>query len=126
MLEIGGSIDIKVLLDNYEAVRALQNGRTNSSHAEVVNSWELRKIRPATEVYWVPGHSSIPGNERADAMAKVFLALNDREGIIPGPDCIWEETHEVLTFVAPKHQVNIRVQKLADNWWCWYNGVHLV
>ena len=116
-LEIGGSIDIKVLLDNQEAVRALQNGKTNSSQVEVMNFWELRKTRPSIEVYWVPGHSGIPGNEKADAMAKAILTSNNLDGNIPGPECIWEETHEVLTFAALKRQVNIRVQKLAEECW---------
>lgn len=82
-----------------------------------MNFWEPRKTRPAIEVYWVPGHSGIPGNEKADTMAKVFLASNNQDGNIPGPECIWEETLEVLTFAALKRQVNIRVQRLAEEWW---------
>ena len=49
-LEVGGNTDIKILLDNQEAIRALETGRTNSSQVEVMNFWELCKTRPAIEV----------------------------------------------------------------------------
>ncbi|KAM4062538.1 RNase H domain-containing protein [Hirsutella rhossiliensis] len=43
----------------------------------------LATAHGATEVRWIPGHTSIPGNEQADALAKAGTSQPEPAGAVP-------------------------------------------
>lgn len=64
---------VKVLLDNPNAARAIQIGRSKLSQAVVDKFTTLAGRLLSVEVPWIPGHSGIIRNEQADKLAKVAL-----------------------------------------------------
>ena len=116
-LEIGDGIGIKVLLDNQEAAEALKSGRTSSSLQAVWKFKQLCSPHPTVEVRWIPGHSGIYGNEKADKLAKRALATITRDRNPPTSEDICSEHQNIFTFAALKRQVTISTQKLVEEWW---------
>ena len=75
---------VSIYTDSQAAIKALQNPKINS--ALTLKCWQaLEEISTANQVNvtWVPGHSGIIGNERADELAKQG-ALTSTE-LIPEP-----------------------------------------
>lgn len=78
--------DLWVFLDNLEVAMRLLSKSTGSSQSIfdsfciAAHAWQQRERLPHTQpgavrVRWVPGHSSVPGNEEADQAAKAGAAL---------------------------------------------------
>lgn len=62
---------ISIYTDSQAALKALSSPKTNS--ALTLKCWESLNIvsnRNKIKMTWVPVHSDIPGNEKADALAK--------------------------------------------------------
>lgn len=116
-LEFGDSAGIKVLLDNQEAVEALESGRTNSSIEKVRIFKDLCGTHPMVEVRWIPGHQGIKGNEKSDMLAKRALASYARQINTSTTDHAIGGRQNILTMAALKRQVSIRSQTLAEEWW---------
>ncbi|KAI0993871.1 hypothetical protein K3495_g14313, partial [Podosphaera aphanis] len=100
-IRVAGTNPIKVLLDNSEAAQALRSDCQRHQ---------------AVEIRWIPGHSGIVGNEKADKMAKV--ALNDL------PDDATNATHSAevnrslkYTFASPNRFARERADDLVSSWW---------
>ena len=116
-LEVRESTGIKVLLDNQEAAEALESGRTTSSLQAVRKFKEMRNTHPTIEVRWIPRHSGINGNEKADMLAKRALATNTRNRNSATSEHVCSEHQNIFTLAALKRQVTIGTQKLAEEWW---------
>ena len=79
-IRVAGTNPIKVLLDNSEAAQALRSGRSRSFQG-IVDRFVLDCQRHrSVEIRWIPGHSGIEGNEKADELAK--SALKDRQSLL--------------------------------------------
>jgi len=60
-----------VQVDNSDALKALQSAKTTSSPVtETKSALKRLSVFNSVRLLWVPGHSNIPGNEMADALAK--------------------------------------------------------
>jgi ribonuclease HI len=75
--------EIIVCLDNLAAATCLQGTPSDSSQERFLNFQDLATSHGATQVRWIPGHTSIPGNEQADALAKTGSALPEPPDAIP-------------------------------------------
>lgn len=75
----GDSTSIKLLFDNQGIVELLKCGRTNFSLQGVKKFKELCSTYPAIVMHWIPGCSSIHGNEKFDMLAKRALATDTRD-----------------------------------------------
>ena len=96
-----------VLVDNQAAVRALSSGVSSSSSHRARLFRSMTKLSPfPVEVRWVPGHKGIPGNERADRLAKA--ALRD----LAGMDTETPRSHACQARLARQ-----RHQDLVAKWW---------
>lgn len=67
--------DIVVCLDNLAADTCLQGTVSGSSQVVFLEFQALALTHGATQVRWIPGHTSIPGNEQADVLAKAGSSL---------------------------------------------------
>lgn len=101
-----GEENIFVLLDNQAAVGALKTGRTSSSIKLTQSFYEVAQVSQA-EVRWVPGHSSIAGNEEADAEAR--SALNRLPSRVCQP--------RNITLAYLRRLMQQRRQQSVDEWW---------
>ena len=102
-----------ILLDNQAAVRALDQGRSNSSQAAVDKFSSLRHNR-LVEIHWIPGHVGIQGNEEADKLAKLAVRdLRDKSLTSASPN----RDEQSLTFAALGRLVKMRSQELVEEWW---------
>jgi len=62
---------IAICSDSQAVLRALQSAKTTSSLvAETKSALKRLSVFNSVRLLWVPGHSNIPGNEVADALAK--------------------------------------------------------
>ena len=112
-LAVGEGFPVSILLDNQAAVRALEQGRSNSSQTVVDKFSSLRHNR-RVEIHWIPGHVGIQGNEEADKLAKSALGdLNDQSLTSASPN----GDEQILTFAALGRLVKMRSQKLVEEWW---------
>ena len=76
-LTVGEDLTIRIILVNQAAARALERGKSISSHA-VVDKLSLLRQNKRVEIRWVPGHVGIKGNEEAGELAKSALrSLNN-------------------------------------------------
>jgi ribonuclease HI len=68
--------DIEIYTDNQGALQTLRNPRQSSGQylvTEIVSEWEKRKASNkgrTLNLYWIPGHIGVSGNELADVKAK--------------------------------------------------------
>ena len=65
--------DVVIFSDSQSALQAIQNWDSSStSVTEIIKKIHSIKTQHKIEVYlqWIPGHSEIPGNEKADTLAK--------------------------------------------------------
>ena len=69
---------VVVHTDSMAAVQILTSRRPRSYHRTVQETWDAasRLRRPVT-LHWVPSHTGIPGNDRADALAATATRLPD-------------------------------------------------
>lgn len=113
-LEKADGCPIKVLLDNCTAARALQTGRTKSSQAAVETFTGLvRRVR-SVEIRWIPAHSGITGNEKADRLAKE--ALRNRSAEI-ATDLSKTRDGIKYTFAALTRFAMQRCGEVVESWW---------
>jgi ribonuclease HI len=82
-LEDSATQDIIVCLDNLAAATCLRGTPSDSSQDVFLEFQALAASHRATQVRWVPGHTDIPGNERADKLAKAASLLPEPEGTRP-------------------------------------------
>ncbi|XP_044721803.1 RNase H domain-containing protein [Hirsutella rhossiliensis] len=69
-LSLPAADQIVVCLDNLAVATCLQGMPSDSSQKEFLEFQALAAEHGATEIRWIPGHTNIPGNEQADALAK--------------------------------------------------------
>ncbi|RKK75713.1 hypothetical protein BFJ68_g18084 [Fusarium oxysporum] len=74
---------IFICLDNLAAATCLRGTPSDSSQDVFLEFQALAASHGATQILWVPGHSSIPGNEQADKLAKAASSLLEPEGALP-------------------------------------------
>lgn len=74
---------IIVCLDNLAAATCLHGTASDSSQAVFLEFQALAATHGATHVRWIPGHTSIPGNEQADALAKMGCTLPELPDATP-------------------------------------------
>lgn len=92
-----------VCLDNTSVITGLEGGTVNSSQAEFITFSTLRKSHPI-EIKWCPGHKNIPGNERADQLAKEGTEQPPPPGAHP-------------TLAAVRAMAKARPRKDFSIWW---------
>jgi ribonuclease HI len=76
------SQNIFICLDNLAAATCLQGTPSDSSQGIVLDFRALAASHRATQVRLVPGHTDIPGNERADKLAKAASLLPEPEAAL--------------------------------------------
>ncbi|MBD2358785.1 hypothetical protein H6G41_30020 [Tolypothrix sp. FACHB-123] len=74
---------IIVCLDNIAAARCLRGKPSDSSQDIFIEFQDLAAAHGATTVRWVPGHTGIPGNDEADALAKAGCLEATPTGALP-------------------------------------------
>ncbi|KAM4054889.1 RNase H domain-containing protein [Hirsutella rhossiliensis] len=74
---------VVVCLDNIAAATCLRGMPADSSQDVFLEFQALATAHGATEVRWIPGHTSIPGNEQADALAKAGTSQPEPAGAVP-------------------------------------------
>lgn len=74
---------IVVCLDNQAAASGLFGNASDSSQATFLKFQEIAAAHGSTQVRWCPGHMDIPGNERADALAKAGCTLPEPSNAKP-------------------------------------------
>ncbi len=75
--------EIIVCLDNLAAATCVHGTASDSSQAVFLEYQALAAAHGATHVRWIPGHTSIPGNEQADKLAKMGCSLPQPPNAIP-------------------------------------------
>ncbi|KAI1003927.1 hypothetical protein K3495_g4283 [Podosphaera aphanis] len=99
---------IYVLLDNLEAVHALQTGITTSSAWRVQSFKRMtRQIATSVKVRWVPGHQGTRGNEAADQLAKAALEADTTPTTNSG----------LVTLASIKRMARDSSDQLTMEWW---------
>ncbi|KAJ6438021.1 hypothetical protein O9K51_09443 [Purpureocillium lavendulum] len=74
---------IVVCLDNLAVAKCLQGMPSDSSQKEFMEFQALAAEHGATEIRWIPGHTNIPGNEQADALAKAGTSQPEPVDALP-------------------------------------------
>ncbi|KAK4077618.1 hypothetical protein Purlil1_12256 [Purpureocillium lilacinum] len=74
---------IDVCLDNLAVATCLQGAPSDSSQKEFLEFQTLAAEHGATEIRWIPGHTYIPGNEQADALAKAGTSQPEPADALP-------------------------------------------
>ena len=74
---------IVVCLDNIAAATCLRGTASDSSQAAFLEFQEIAARHGSVHIRWTPGHTNIPGNERADALAKAGCALPELPEALP-------------------------------------------
>ncbi|KAM4062397.1 RNase H domain-containing protein [Hirsutella rhossiliensis] len=82
-LSLPRSQRVVVCLDNIAAATCLRGMPADSSQDVFLEFQALATAHGATEVRWIPGHTSIPGNEQADALAKAGTSQPEPAGAVP-------------------------------------------
>ncbi|KJZ69972.1 hypothetical protein HIM_10643 [Hirsutella minnesotensis 3608] len=76
----------------------------SSSQHEAMNFAALATEHGDTHVHWVPGHADIPGNDRADELAKTGAAL-------PAP------TKDITTLAYLRRKAKADAASRFEAWW---------
>ncbi|OAQ60797.1 endonuclease/exonuclease/phosphatase [Purpureocillium lilacinum] len=74
---------IVVCLDNIAVATCLLGMPSDSSQNEFLEFQALAAEHGATEIRWIPGHTNIPGNEQADALAKAGTSQPEPADALP-------------------------------------------
>jgi len=82
-LRESASQNIFICLDNLAAATCLRGTPSDSSQGIFLEFQALAASHGTIQVRWVPGHTDIPGNERADKLAKAASLLPEPEGTRP-------------------------------------------
>ncbi|OBS20651.1 hypothetical protein FPOA_06995 [Fusarium poae] len=75
--------NIIICLDNLAAATCLRGTPSDSSQDVFLEFQALAASHGSTQVRWIPGHTDIPGNERADKLAKAASSFAEPEGAQP-------------------------------------------
>ena len=71
---------VLICTDSQSAIRRLEEGPSRQTDALASEVWQLLKSicdgGASIHLQWVPGHSGLPGNERADEVAREAAALD--------------------------------------------------
>ena len=113
---VAGSKLIKVLLDSSEAIQSLRSGRSRSFQGIVDKFVSDCRNHQSVKVRWIPGHSGILGNERADKLAKT--ALRDLPDERTNTTLSTEAHRRIrFTFVSLNRFLRERGDELVASWW---------
>ncbi|XP_044724861.1 RNase H domain-containing protein [Hirsutella rhossiliensis] len=82
-LSLPAADQIVVCLDNLAVATCLQGMPSDSSQKEFLEFQALAAEHGATEIRWIPGHTNIPGNEQADALAKAGTSQPEPADALP-------------------------------------------
>jgi ribonuclease HI len=82
-LRESASQNIFICLDNLAAATCLRGTPSDSSQDVFLEFQTLAASHGSTQVRWIPGHTDIPGNERADKLAKAASLLPEPEAAQP-------------------------------------------
>ncbi|GKU10995.1 unnamed protein product [Fusarium langsethiae] len=74
---------IIICLDNLAAATCLRGTPSGSSQDVFLEFQALAASHGSTQVRWIPGYTDIPGNERADKLAKAASSFAEPEGAQP-------------------------------------------
>lgn len=67
---------IQNFVDNQAAIKAINNPQGNSGQFLLLSIHEkVRQLPAPIEIYWIPAHKGVPGNEWADHEAKTAAKL---------------------------------------------------
>ncbi|KJZ70081.1 hypothetical protein HIM_10542 [Hirsutella minnesotensis 3608] len=95
---------IHVCLDNTSAARAIMGDSGSSSQHEAMTFVALAREHGDTHVRWVPGHADIPGNDRADELAKAGATLPD-------------PTMDITTLAYLRRKAKADAASRFEAWW---------
>ena len=93
--------DIVIFSDSQAVIKALNNHQVKSRMIlETINSLNILGSNNKVSIHWIPGHEGVPGNERADELAR--QGSSERpigpEPFVPLPSSyITKEIHNSLT-----------------------------
>jgi ribonuclease HI len=121
--------EIVILTDSQAAIKALRKGSiTSKTTLDCLKRIKFASDKFKVKVAWVPGHSGIDGNERADLLANVGIDRPDIGRIVPIAETLlenritdwernvsltkWRESEEML---HSKRHINGYDKKLAKD-----------
>ncbi|XP_045022915.1 uncharacterized protein LOC123466852 [Daphnia magna] len=104
--------EITILTDSKSAIQAISNFKweTSTSIPEIIQ--EINNLKSAgtkINLYWIPSHSGIRGNEIADQLANIRRSADDGATMTHSPNMA-----EILTKIKNKHQ-NRTLEKIKQN-----------